>query len=272
MFFLWLIGILLVLSGLYLCLIAPARDIPDTSAMDGWLFAHRGLHGESVPENSLAAFTLAVEAGYGMELDVQLTADGQLVVFHDADLNRVCGVDARVMDLTYEELAACPLPDGSPIPLLSQVLEVVGGRTPMIVEIKHYGAPERNAQATLEVLHSYQGAYAVESFHPLAVRYFRRYAPGIIRGQLANGSPWKPGESSRMAHFALKHLLVNAIGRPHFVAYSCPEDHTLAMWLMKKLFQPWLAAWTIRSPEALRVAQEDYEWAIFEGFEPHAGQ
>ena len=268
MFLLWMIGIFLVLAGLYLCLIAPARDIPDTSAMDGWLFAHRGLHGEGVPENSLAAFAGAAEAGYGMELDVQLTADGHLVVFHDADLNRVCGVDARVMDLPYEELAACILPDGTPIPLFSQVLELVDGRVPMIVEIKHYGAPELSAQATLNILQSYRGAYAVESFHPLVVRYFRGHAPEIIRGQLAHGHPWKPGEASRMAHFALKHLLVNAIGRPHFVAYSCPEDHTLGMWLMKKLFQPWLAAWTVRSQETLRIAQEEYDWIIFEGFEP----
>lgn len=265
-----ILGVLFIFFSLYLWLIAPARDTPDTSALDGWFYAHRGLHdgNEQVPENSLAAFQKAVEAGYGMELDVQRTKDEKLVVFHDRDLRRVCGVDLRLLDITYEELKAYPLPDGSEIPLFSEVLSLVDGRSPIIVEVKHYGSAERNAEKLLEILQNYHGAYCVESFHPLAIRYFRRNAPDIIRGQLASGDRWDPKSMNRLTYWAMKHLLVNGIGRPHFVAYSCPADHTLSMWLMKHFFRPSLAAWTIRDQQILDVAEKDYQWPIFEGFTP----
>ena len=109
----------------------------------------------------------------------------------------------------------------------------------------------------------------MESFHPLAMRYFRLHAPDVIRGQLAMGGARKTGEAGAAAHFALKHLLVNSLSRPHFVAYSCPEDHTLAMWLMRRCFHPLLAAWTLRSQEALDGAlARGYQLPIFEGFTP----
>ena len=110
---LWILVCLMFLAGLYLFLIAPGRARPDASALTGWLYAHRGLHGGSVPENSLAAFSRAAEAGYGIELDVQLTLDGRLVVHHDASLKRVCGADLRICDITFEELCRHLLPDGS---------------------------------------------------------------------------------------------------------------------------------------------------------------
>lgn len=265
-----ILGVLLIFFALYLWLIAPARDTPDTSALDGWLYAHRGLHdgNEQVPENSLAAFQKAVEAGYGIELDVQRTKDEMLVVFHDGDLRRVCGADLRLLDITYAELKAYPLPDGSNIPLFSEVLALVDGRSPIIVEAKHYGSAERNAEKLLAILQNYHGAYCVESFHPLAIRYFRRNAPDIIRGQLASGDRWDPKSMNGLTHFAMKHLLVNGISRPHFVAYSCPADHTLSMWLMKHFFRLSLAAWTIRDQQILDVAEKDYQWPIFEGFTP----
>ena len=150
----------------------------------------------------------------------------------------------------------------------SEVLELVGGRAPIIVEVKHYGSATHNAAATLRTLRAYRGPYCVESFHPLAVRYFKKHAPDIVRGQLAAGGRWNRGELGGVEHFAMKHLLVNAVGRPHFVAYSVPEDHTLAMWLMKRVYKPLLAAWTIRSQEVLSVAEKAYDYPIFELFTP----
>ncbi len=267
---LWMLGALLVLSGLYLFLIAPDRDAPQEEPLMGWRYAHRGLHDENlgVPENSLAAFSRAVENGYGMELDVQRTSDGQVVVFHDDTLSRMCGAPQRVGELTYEALKAYPLPDGSAIPLLSEVLQLVAGRTPIIVEIKYHGGAAENARAAFGVLREYDGPCAVESFHPAAVRYFKQEAPDVMRGQLASGGKWNKKETNGLAHFALKHLLVNAIGRPHFVAYSCPDDHTLGMWLMKHWYKPPLAAWTIRDAETLHLAERAYDFPIFEGFRP----
>ncbi|MBP3648808.1 MAG: glycerophosphodiester phosphodiesterase [Clostridia bacterium] len=267
---LWILALLLLLAGLYLLLIAPADHHPDTSMLEGWLYAHRGLHdgNEQVPENSLQAFRLAMENGYGMELDVQLTADHQLVVFHDKTLKRVCGIDRVLHTLTYDELQLYPLPDGSCIPLFSQVLELVNGQVPMIVEVKHHGNVTENAKAACEALQSYQGPYCVESFHPLAMYYFRKNAPDVVRGQLAYGGAWKKEDNPLVFHFLLKNLLVNCLSRPHFVAYSVPDDHTLSMWLMKNLFHPLLAAWTIREQIILDDCEGTYDFPIFELFTP----
>lgn len=267
----WIAVILIALFALYLVLIAPCRKRPDASALKGWLYAHRGLHdgNVTVPENSMAAFRRAVEAGYGMELDVQLTRDGRLVVHHDGNLKRVCGVDKNIRDLTYEELCAIPLPDGSRVPLFSEVLALVNGRVPLIVEVKHHGSAAKNAAATLEHLNAYHGTYCVESFNPIAMQYFKKHAPHILRGQLAYGGKWQPEELGAAAHFCLKHLLVNCVSRPHFVAYSVPTDHTLAMWLMKRVFHPLLAGWTIRDQETLNASlAKGYDYPIFERFIP----
>lgn len=267
---LWLLIVLAALLAVYLWLIAPARRRPDASALEGWLYAHRGLHDQEggATENSVKAFALAVENGFGIELDVQHTKDGQLVVCHDGNLKRVCGVDKKLLDLTYDELCQIPLPDGTHVPLFSDVLKLVAGRVPLIVEIKHYGDVKHNAEAALKQLRAYQGAYCVESFHPLAVRYFKQNAPDIVRGQLAWGGRWNRGDLAGAAHFAMKHLLVNCIGRPHFIAYSVPTDHTLGLWLMKRLYKPLLAAWTIRDQGTLNHAMLDYDYPIFEGFMP----
>lgn len=264
---LWILLAVALLALAYALLISPAPR-PEARELLGWLYAHRGLHGDGVPENSLAAFERAAAAGYGMELDVQLTCDGRLVVFHDETLRRVCGVEGRLCDMTYDQLRAAPLPDGSAIPLFADVLALVNGRVPLIVEIKHHGGAERNARAALEALQGYAGPYCVESFHPLAVRYFKKHAPNIVRGQLASGDPARSPELSRAAQWAMRQLLVNAAGRPHFVAYTAAYDHTLGMWMMKRVFHPLLAAWTIRDQDTLDRVSAWCDMPIFERFIP----
>lgn len=269
--FLWILLLLAAICALYLFLIAPSRARPDAGALKGWLYAHRGLHdgNHEIPENSLAAFRRAVESGYGMELDVQLTKDGRLVVHHDGNLKRVCGVDRDIRDMTYEELCAVPLPDGSKVPLFQEVLELVDGRAPLIVEVKHYGSPSKNASATLKHLRAYNGPYCVESFNPIAMRYFKKNAPDIVRGQLSMGGKRTPGELGPLSFLALKSLMVNCISRPHFIAYSVSDDRTLGMWLMRRLFHPLLAAWTIRGQETLEKSlARGYSLPIFELFTP----
>jgi len=261
--------IVLVLIALYLFLIAPAMTRPDDSRLRGWLYAHRGLHdgNVNVPENSMKAFRLAVEKGYGMELDVQLTRDGQPVVFHDGSLKRVCGVDRLVRETDYADLPV--LPDGSRIPLLGEVLGMVDGRAPIIVEVKRYGGASRVAKAAHEVLKDYKGPCCVESFAPTAMVYFRKNAPHIVRGQLASGGKRDRDALNLPAYLALKYLLVNVLSRPHFVAYSVPDDRVLSVWLMKRVFKPLLACWTVRGQKVLDYARkEGYLYPIFELFTP----
>lgn len=253
-------------------MVAPRRVRPNASALVGRLYAHRGLHdgNRAVFENSTEAFRRAVEAGYGIELDVQLTLDGVPVVHHDGDTGRVCGKPAVILQTKYDDLPA--LPDGSPIPRFADVLALVDGRAPLIVEIKQYGSPTGNAAAALALLKDYRGPYCVESFHPMAVRYFRKAAPGILRGQLAAGGRRNPAEVSRTVHIAIKYLLINVLSRPHFVAYQSASDRNLPMWLMKKVFRPLLAAWTLRSQPELDRARRDYQMPIFELFKPDAAK
>lgn len=270
--FLWCALFLALLAALYLWMIAPARERPDASRLTGRLYAHRGLHdgNRQVAENSLAAFRRAVDAGYGIELDVQLTADQQLVVFHDQNLKRVCGVDKDLYTQTLDQLRQYPLPDGSLIPLFSEVLELVGGQVPMIVEVKYHHQVERIAAATLAALEQYDGPYCVESFHPLAMRYFKKNAPDIVRGELVWCGKWNRSDVNAAEHFCMKHLLPFCLTRPHFVACSVPQDHTLGMWLMKKLYHPLLAGWTVRDQDTLDKIRSAYDMPIFELFTPKA--
>lgn len=258
-----------VLACLYLWLIYAPHRHPDALRLQGFLYAHRGLHdgNETVIENSMKAFSAAIEKGYGIELDIQLTADEQLVVHHDATLRRICREELCIADATYEELCRHPLPDGSCIPLFSDFLKLVDGRVPLIIELKHYHQPARTAQLAWEQLKDYRGPYCIESFHPLCVRWFRKHAPQVVRGQLAPGK--KDKSTSPLLYHLLSGLLINCIGRPHFIAYECAHDRHFGMLLMKKLFRPMLAAWTVRDAQTLANATNDgYSMIIFERFTP----
>ena len=186
-------------------------------------YAHRGLHSrdKKVPENSLAAFRLAAEAGYGVELDVQLSRDGQVVVFHDDTLNRVCGVDAKVCDKTLEELQQLRLCGSEEtIPLFTDVLQVIAGKGPIICELKTGARNRELCRKTLDILLQYEGDVCIESFNPMIVGWFRFHAPQLVRGQLASPTESYQGEVSLPKAFVLSHLLLNFIARPQFIAYE----------------------------------------------------
>ncbi len=260
----------LFLMALYVFLIAPGRRGKDVSALRGFAYAHRGLfeNRNGIPENSLAAFQKAVEAGFGIELDVQLTKDGQLAVFHDKTLNRMCGADACLSELSYDEAQKCTLlGTDERIPLFSNVLDLVAGRVPLIVEIKHYGNVNHLAGEVNAMLSRYNGPYCVESFHPLAMRWFKKNAPQVIRGQLASGVISR--ESPAYQQAALKYLLVNVLSRPDFIAYDIREDKNASIFLLKHLFRPLWVAWTVRTPQELAKALQTYDLQIFEGFMPN---
>lgn len=267
----WILGVFAFVMILYLFLIMPSLKRPDSTKLQPRLYAHRGLHdgNVSVSENGLKAFSLAATAGYGIEFDVQLSKDGRLMVFHDDTLLRVTGASGRLCDMTYEQIRANPLPDGGAIPTLDEALALIDGRVPIIVEIKHHGSVLETSRATMERLKKYMGPYCVESFHPLAVRYFKKNAPEVLRGQLASGVKLGGDGLPWYQHFAMKYLLLNAVSRPHFVAYDISCDHNLSVRLMKSLFRPLLAAWTISDKRTLDYARRDYQMPIFERFNPN---
>ena len=263
------IVVIVTLAIVYLLTIMPRITPRPMHEFMGWYYAHRGLHDNKTdaPENSLKAMRLAVEQGYGIELDVQLTKDEKVVVFHDATLKRVCGVDAAVNSMTYEELQKLRLLDSNEkIPLFSEVLKVIDGKVPLIMEVKMVNTKTRVCELANEELKNYHGVYCMESFHPFAVRWYRKNRPDVVRGQLA-ANFMKEGQKEGFQEWLVHMLLINVLGRPDFVAYS----HKSANNLSRNLTRKWGAkavAWTIRSQEELDRNQKKFDLFIFEGFRP----
>lgn len=203
-------------------LIAPERPSKaKTAPFKGRNFAHRGLHTKdgAAPENSLPAFTAASALGYGVELDVHLTLDNKVVVFHDDDLSRMCGDPRKIEDLLYAELRGLTLGDTDcKIPLLSEVLSVLKG-APIILEIKRGVRNDLLCALTLKEIDSYDGPVCIESFDPSIVRWFRVNAPQYLRGQLSTRSEDLTG-LGKAPSFILSHLLTNFYARPNFIAYG----------------------------------------------------
>lgn len=239
----------------------------DKSCFWHWNFAHRGLHDveNGLPENSLAAFKAARDAGYGAELDVQLSKDGQVMVFHDDTLKRVCNEDGAVHDYTKDELQKFSL-SGLPhtIPLFTEVLDEFGkGSGPLIVEIKTCKNFPELCQKTYDILKKYSGIYCVESFNPLIVKWFKDHAPEIFRGQLVCQ---ESGYDVINVKFVRK-LLVNCafafLGKPDFIAYENVKRPKHVMRLVEK--GAMLIGWTSRVPD---IDQEKNDAVIFEKYRP----
>lgn len=221
----WLIaGLATAAAAVPLALLAPGRSTKRQRApFWGVNFAHRGLHtrDRSIPENSLPAFERAAQAGYGMELDVQLSKDGEVVVFHDDTLDRVCGVHARVDEKTWaelQELRLCGTEYG--IPLFSEVLKTVRGRGPLIVELKNGRRNRELCEKTYALLAAYRGDVCIESFNPLIVCWFRFHARDLLRGQLAAPRKEYLNQMGRIKAFLLSRCLLNVFSRPQFIAYK----------------------------------------------------
>lgn len=258
---LWMLVVLL-LALLWLFVICP--HLPRRGA-DAFLhrdYAHRGLWNEQYPENSLPAFDRAAERGFGIELDVHLTADNQLCIIHDDDVTRMCGVSMRVHASPLSELQALRLKGTAwGIPTLAEALETVAGRVPLIVELKSGPRNDVLCALVLEALTRYPGAYCVESFDPRIVRWFRRNAPHIFRGQLAEYT-----EHPRGRAWFMGQLWQNVMGRPDFIAWNVNARESLSFRVMKKLFHPWLVGWTVRDEGALARLHSGYDLLIFERF------
>ena len=226
-------------AGVTAFLVAPGKASGEKKApFFGANIAHRGLHraDRSVPENSLAAFRDAAENGYAIELDVHLTADDRVVVFHDDSLRRVCGVEQDVEALTWRELRDLRLDGtGEHIPLLSDVLAEVRGRVPIVVELKTSPRRRELCERTWELLRAYNGDYCIESFDPRIVRWWRLNAPGVLRGQLSCTREQFGESATPVQAFFLSRLLCNFLGRPQFIAYGLDGKKPLLVRLVEKM-------------------------------------
>ncbi len=261
-------------AGAWCALLRPRRNQPGWDKLAGVKYAHRGLHNaeKGVPENSMTAFQLAVEAGFGAELDVHLMADGNLAVVHDSDLTRVCGKQAIIEDLVEEELIEYPLMGTEElIPLFQEVLELFEGKTPLIIELKVEGG-NANAltDAVMAMLEDWNGVYCLESFHPGVLLRLKERYPWVLRGQLSQDF-LKGGEVhglSLPARFALTNLLTSALTRPDFVAYKWQDRRNPSLRLMRALYGVHEVGWTVRDRQTMEALEAEGVPTIFEGFLP----
>ena len=284
---LWMIGILVVPLGIlafWIYSIKPNKITGERRKLiepfQKTMIAHRGLFSNhftgvdddippEAPENTLEAFRRAVDHGYGIEMDVQLSKDGQLVVFHDGTLKRACKRKGKVIDYTYEELSAFPVFGSKErIPLFKDVLKIVDGKVPLLIEVKPDGDCIKTCESLNAHLEGYEGVYIVESFDPRAVRWYRKNRPDVLRGQLSEKFKKSGHLGTDIGYIFLSSLMLNLLGRPDFIAYNHKHKEQFSYRLLRRLFPVFNAAWTIRSQEELEMARDVFSVFIFDSFIP----
>ena len=263
--------IVLAVAALYLGAVSCRVGHPGLKDLQGWAYAHRGLHGEGRPENSMAAFRASLEGGYGIEFDLHLLKDGNLAVIHDSSLTRTTGAEGRIEDLTTEELKNYRL-EGTEetIPTFRELLDLYDGKAPLIVELKPVkGNHAALCKAACDMLESYKGVYCLESFDPRCIMWLKRNRPRIIRGQLAEDFVRSNSKEPLVLRFVLKHMLMNFLAVPDFVAYKYADrKRSPSVWMCRKLYQSQGVSWTLKTQEEFDTAVKEGWLPIFEGFEP----
>ncbi|MDT8337484.1 MAG: glycerophosphodiester phosphodiesterase family protein, partial [Candidatus Izemoplasmatales bacterium] len=181
--------------------------------------AHRGFHSldKSIPENSLLAFKKAIDYGYSIELDINILKDGNVVVFHDENLKRMCKKNIKLTDVTYDQIKNLNLLNtNEQIPLLTDVLSLVDGKVPLLIELKPKGDIYRLCEAFMILIKGYQGEYAIQSFNPKILKWFKKNYPDIARGQIAEYFT-DDDSMSKVTKFLLKRMLLNFFTKPDFI-------------------------------------------------------
>lgn len=261
-----------IVTGFYLFASAPGiHKKKKCQHLTGWDYAHRGLYDNEhgIPENSMAAFRRAVDKGYGIELDVHLTADNQLVVFHDDTLTRMCGMNKKISSFLYSDLMQLRLlgtEEG--IPLFKDVLELIDGKVPLIIELKVDGS-NQNLLCPLvwQLLSRYKGDYCIESFHPFVLQWFKRHEPQVVRGQLSCNF-FKENPHCDIVLFLMSNLMTNFFTHPDFIAYKYLDLDNPAVIYNRKLFHIMTVVWTIPGKPTYDRFKNKVDVMIFEGFEP----
>jgi glycerophosphoryl diester phosphodiesterase len=217
----------------------------------------------------MPAFALAIKKGYGIELDLHLLSDGSLAVFHDNTLVRTTGKEGNIKDLTKEQLKDYNL-EGTrfTIPTFSEVLKLVDGQVPLIIELKTENNTAQLCKATVNALQGYKGDFCIESFDPRPLIWLKKNCPDIVRGQLSQNFFKEPSGLKVPLQFILTTLLLNFLTKPDFIAYKFSERNNIFCKICKSLWKHNMVTWTITSSQNYDTAiGEDYV-PIFEQIEP----
>lgn len=262
------VAVIVLLAALYLFVfIRPHAKKPSDKRLITD-YAHRGLHGDGAPENSLAAFALAAESSYGIELDVQLSKDGEVMVFHDYMLSRMTGREGLLSDFTTDELRALKLGDSDErIPTLSEVLALVDGRVPLLVELKGESVDTSLCEPLARLLSQYSGAYCIESFNPILLGKMSKLMPNVWRGLLYTNVVRDKKRASAL-NLVLTAMLANVVAKPNFIAYNHVDRRCPTVRICTGLWGAKQFSWTLRSHDEYSLAKANGECAIFENFKP----
>ncbi len=271
------ISLIVIIAVIYIFLTLPR--VFDSANMDLLKidYSHRGLHGEDIPENSLAAYQNAIDNGYGIEIDVQLSSDGEIFVFHDPTAMRMCGVDKMIHDMTAEEIKSLRLKNTDEhIPTLTEILSLVDGKVPLLIEVKYYAETQKLCALLAEMLDPYYGSFAIQSFDPRVLRYFKKHRPRFARGQLVARAQKRSERSkssdasnqSPIVSFMLSHLLLNVLSRPDFISIQKNHTRELGFVLATEVFKAKAFIWTVKSEKHYELFRRQGYFSIFENIRP----
>lgn len=265
-----IVDILIILIAIYILLLRGRTSNKDVKKFLAHRYAHRGLHNKpTVPENSLAAFKAAVDKGYAIELDVHLMRDNNIAVIHDASLKRTAGVDLKIKELETKDLEKFTLEEScEKIPTLNEVLELVDGKVPLLVEIKTDDNCARVTERTVETLKNYKGDYCIESFDPRCILWLKKNAPEIVRGQLTQDFIKEKSGLAFFTRLLLTPLILNCLNRPDFIAVKQSARKELQIAISTRLWGMKKFVWTVKTEEEMLMLEKEGFTPIFEQFEP----
>lgn len=230
--------------------------------------AHRGVHTKDIPENSLSAFENALKNNYAIELDVQFTKDKEVVVFHDENLKRMTNDTRNIEDVNYDELKNLRLDNTNEIiPILEEVLELVDSKVAILIEIKDCKDYIELSEKTYEILKGYEGNYAIQSFNPFILEWYKNNASEVIRGQLS-GTFTEGSESlNSFEKFVLKNMLLNFKSKPNYIGYELEGIPKSKLESLRKKGVP-IIVWTVKNKEDMEKAYKYSDNITFENFLP----
>lgn len=240
----------------------------DLSFIKNNLFAHRGLHtlDRKVPENSLLSYLKAMDKGYGIELDINVLKDGNVICLHDNNFRRMCNINKNVNEVNYEDIKDYKLYNtNESIPLLKEALKLINGKVPLLIELKPFGNYKLLCEKFIETMKDYKGIYAIHSFNPFVLKWFKKYYPNIIRGQISEY--FKKDKMNFIQKFVLKHMFFNFITKPDFINYGIHDipNKMLDKYQRKGVM---VICYAARSQKELDLAKKYYSNAVFEFFIP----
>ena len=237
----------------------------DLEILSRSLIAHRGYYNnkKGIPENSVLAFKKAIDNNYLIELDVRLTKDKKLVVFHDDNLKRVCGVNKMVKDLTYRELLRYNLFDTTlKVPLFSDVIKLVNGRVPILIETKYHNRYGVLEKILINELSNYKGLYAIQSFYPMSLLWLKINTKDIPIGLLSSNFK---NDLNRLKSIIGKTLILDLFFKTDFISYDVkglPNNY-----LSYKRNRKKIVIWTIKNKKDYDLARQYTDSLICENFD-----